>query len=206
MLSQLRRTLDKRHRLVRAQGSQQIGPGGQRLSQYRFRHILFQKYLYESLDEAEHAYWHQAVGTELEQLYAEQADSIAPQLARHYQAAGLVSKAIDYMQKAGDAASDVYAHAEAVAHYARALELTKLDEASSQELIHLYTRLGRSLELNAQFDQALTNYEEKGKLAQQRSDRPLELSAMMARGTLYATPTPLHEQGQGEVLNRDKLL
>jgi tetratricopeptide (TPR) repeat protein len=112
----------------------------------------------------------------------------------------LVSKAIDYLQKAGDAASRVYANVEAVAHYTRALELAKLDEANSEELIHLYTRLGRSLEFNAQFDQALTNYEEMERLAQQRGNRPLELSAMMARGTLYTTPTPSFELEQGEVL------
>ena len=39
-----------------------MSPGGQQLSQYRFRHILFQKYLYNSLDDAECTYLHEAVG------------------------------------------------------------------------------------------------------------------------------------------------
>lgn len=43
--------LDRRHRLMRAQGIQRMDParsgakGGQRLSHYRFRHIMFQRYL-----------------------------------------------------------------------------------------------------------------------------------------------------------------
>ena len=41
--------LDKQHRLVIASGRHRVGQ--QRLSLYRFRHNLFQKYLYSSLDE-----------------------------------------------------------------------------------------------------------------------------------------------------------
>lgn len=39
------------------------------LSHYRFRHILFQRYLYNNLDEVERNYLHEAVGKELEGLY-----------------------------------------------------------------------------------------------------------------------------------------
>ena len=38
--------LDRRHRLVRAQGVKRFGQ--QRVSRYRFRNYLFQKYLYDS--------------------------------------------------------------------------------------------------------------------------------------------------------------
>jgi adenylate cyclase len=63
---QLSRTLDRQHRLVRVVSSQRLGLEGQRLSRYRFRHILFQKYLYSRMDEAERGYHHEAVGTVLE--------------------------------------------------------------------------------------------------------------------------------------------
>ncbi|MBV7326908.1 hypothetical protein KFU94_01340 [Chloroflexi bacterium TSY] len=36
--------------------------GGRRLSRYRFRHILIQRYLYHQLDEMERAYQHEAGG------------------------------------------------------------------------------------------------------------------------------------------------
>ena len=61
--------LDRRHRLVRAQGIEQVA--GQRLSRYRFRHILFQTYLYNSLDAVERARLHEKVGSTLLGLYGE---------------------------------------------------------------------------------------------------------------------------------------
>ena len=60
-------TLDSKHRLVSAQGILRVDD--QSLSRYRFRHILFQKHLYNSLDPVKRVYLHQAVGTALEMLY-----------------------------------------------------------------------------------------------------------------------------------------
>jgi tetratricopeptide (TPR) repeat protein len=96
-------------------------PGGRRASRYRFRHILFQEYLYGGLDEAERAYLHEAVGNGLEQLYAGQERTIAIQLARHYHAAARIDKAADYYLQAGHQARALYAQAEARQHYAHAL-------------------------------------------------------------------------------------
>jgi predicted ATPase len=45
-IRQLSGELAKQHRLVRGRGSQRLGSGGQRVSRYRFRHILFQKQIY----------------------------------------------------------------------------------------------------------------------------------------------------------------
>jgi len=64
MVGRLSGELDRRHRLVRAQGIQRMD--GQHLSHYRFRHILFQRYLYNNLDQIERAHLHQSVGTALE--------------------------------------------------------------------------------------------------------------------------------------------
>ena len=95
--------LDRQHRLVQAQGMQRIGR--QRLSTYRFRHELFQRYLYGSLDEIERAYLHQDVGAVLESLYADQTALIAPQLAHHFLAAKDPERALPYLIEAGQAAA-----------------------------------------------------------------------------------------------------
>ena len=123
LVRQLSSELDKQHRLVTGQGSQRLSPGGQRLSQYRFRHILFQRYLYNSLDEVERVYLHEAVGNALEQLYEDQTGEVAVQLARHFQTAGLVVKAIDYLHRAGKRAVRLSANEEAIGHFTQALEL-----------------------------------------------------------------------------------
>jgi predicted ATPase len=115
--------LDRRYQIVSARGI--YHSGGKRLSQYRFRHILFQKYLYNSLDEVERAHLHEDVGNVLEKLYREQVEEIAVHLARHFQEAGINEKAIQYLQKAGNNAVRKSAYAEAVTHFRKALELLK---------------------------------------------------------------------------------
>jgi len=130
--------LNKRHQLVVSLGSQRLGPGGQRLSRYRFRHILFQRYLYNSLDEAERGYLHEAVGNELEQLFSGQLGDIAVELARHFEEAGLPAKAVGYYQQAGDRAVRLSANQEAIAHFYKGLALLqtlpKTAERNQQEL------------------------------------------------------------------------
>jgi predicted ATPase len=124
MVRHLSRDLDRRHRLVRAQGILRLD--GQRLSQYRFRHILFQTYLYHSLDEVERAHLHEAVGNTLEALHEGQPEAmaaIAGQLAWHFQEAGIADKAVHYLHQAGERAVQLSAHEEAIAHLTRGLEL-----------------------------------------------------------------------------------
>jgi len=115
--------LDKRHHLVSAKGIRRMD--GQRLSIYTFQHILFQRYLYNSLDEVERSHLHEEVGTALETLYGEQSEEIAVHLVRHFQEAGLVAKAIDYLHKAGNKAVKLSANEEAISHFSKGLELLK---------------------------------------------------------------------------------
>jgi predicted ATPase len=118
----LSETLDRRHRLVRVHGIQRLD--GQRLSQYRFRHILFQRYLYSTLDEAERAYLHEQVGRVLEGLYqGQEIAAAAVQLARHFQEAGSADKAIYYLRQAGVRAVQLSAYEEGLAHLTRAFAL-----------------------------------------------------------------------------------
>jgi predicted ATPase/DNA-binding SARP family transcriptional activator len=128
MLGRLSRELDRRHRLIRAQSIQRMD--GQLLSHYRFRHILFQKYLYSSLDEVERVHLHEQVGTVLEELYEAQKvaavtaiAATAPQLARHFEEARIAEKAIHYLHQAGERALQLSAYQEAITHLTKALEL-----------------------------------------------------------------------------------
>jgi tetratricopeptide (TPR) repeat protein len=123
IVSCLSSNLDREHHLVSAQGIRQIGE--QRMSFYRFRHILFQKYLYNSLDPVERAHMHQQVGTTLQTLYGNETEEIAVQLALHFQKAGTTLKAADYMSQAGDRASELVAHQEAIDHYQQAMTAYK---------------------------------------------------------------------------------
>jgi predicted ATPase len=122
LVHRLTQELDRQYRLIQEHGVKRIG--GQRLSLYRFRHNLFQSYLYNNLGQAEREFLHEDVGKVLEELYGDQADEIAVQLARHFEEAGLEEKARHYLYQAGEQARRQYAHEEAVAYLSRALELT----------------------------------------------------------------------------------
>ena len=143
----LSRALSREHRLVQALTLRRLGE--QRLSGYRFRHCLFQSYLYQRLDEVQRARLHEEVANALEALHGATPRSavedyyrgaasrwdmllagqragvtaVAGQLARHFQAAGLMAKAVSYLQQAGERALSFVAHQEAFAHFNKALEL-----------------------------------------------------------------------------------
>jgi DNA-binding SARP family transcriptional activator/predicted ATPase len=125
--------LSRRHRLVSAQGS--LRWRGQRLSRYRFRHVLFVTHLYNKLDEVERTHLHEEMGNLLEDLYGEESGEIAVQLARHFAEAGVPEKAIEYLEVAGSQAKQLSANEEAIVHISRAIEL----------LHHLPASQGRTL-------------------------------------------------------------
>ncbi len=132
MLEHLSSELDRKHRLVRAQSIQRVD--GQLVSRYQFRHILFQKYLYNSLDEVVRVYLHEQVGTNLETLYGSQenAAAVAVQLARHFEEARIVDKAVHYLHLAGSKAMQLSAFQEAIAHLSRGLTILEVLPKSTQ--------------------------------------------------------------------------
>ncbi len=207
LVQQLSRELDKRHRLVKAQSIERVGPqvGTQRLSRYRFRHHLFQHYLYYAIDELEREYLHETVGNTLEELYQNRTADVAVQLAWHFQEAGLFVKAIHYLKIAGDTAACIYAHTEAITSYRKALSLIEEYAVGHEHLIPLYNSLGRTLELSSRFDEALDVYQEMALVARKLEHRQMELSSLMAQVTLYATPTPVHDPAKGPALGQETL-
>lgn len=124
VIRQLSSELDRQYRLVLAQGRRRLS--AQHLSVYRFRHSLFQEYLYQNMDEIERSILHEEMANELERLYEGQTDVVAPQLARHYLEAGIHEKAIGYLLQGGNKAIRLSAHQEAIGHLRKGLELIDL--------------------------------------------------------------------------------
>jgi len=125
--------------LVTAQAVRQVG--GQSLALYRFRHGLFQTYLYRHLDVVEKARLHGLVGGRLEQVYGQSLDQLPEMphaLARHFEAAGLAEKAVRYYTLAGKYALRLSANWEATSHFYSALRLLQttpaMPERDRQEL------------------------------------------------------------------------
>ena len=198
MIGLLSGELARRHRLVRASAVRWSGE--KRISGYRFSHNLFQKYLHDSLDPAERAYLHEATGNTLEGLYEGRTEEIAVRLVRHFREAGNPGKATAYLTQAGDVAARVYANAEAIAHYSEAVDLAQRVPSDAGDLTPLYLHLGRSLELDSQFERAVGTYESMEVLARKREDKRMELASLIARATIHSVPTAVHDPQRAQAL------
>ena len=122
VIQRLSDLLVTRHRLLKSLGSRRLRT--QRLSQYKFQHILFQNYLYALLDEGQRSYLHEAVGAVVETIYAEDPDLLAAtavQLAHHFEKANLPAKSVPYLLLAGKRAMQLSAYETAIAHFEQGL-------------------------------------------------------------------------------------
>jgi len=169
---------------------------------YLFKHALTQETVYQSLLKKTRRDIHLQVAGTIESLYADQLDGNAALLARHYAEAGDDAKTLEYATRAGDVSARVYANAEAVAHYSIAIDAAKrvVGTTRSSILRELYLKRGRELELASQFPAALENYSEMENLGRERSDRGLELGALVAQCQIRCTPSSEFNPSLGEPL------
>jgi ABC-type oligopeptide transport system substrate-binding subunit/DNA-binding SARP family transcriptional activator len=170
LIHQLSHQLDKRHRLVAEQGRQKVDH--QCVHQYRFRHSLFQHFLYSRLGEIEREMLHRDVGTALETLYQERIEQITPQLAWHFAEAGEMDKAVKYLLLAGDRARALYAHDEAIGHYRRALDFLK-HHGDYRTAARTLMKLGLTYHNAFAFRRARQAYEEGFALWEQVGRQPI---------------------------------
>jgi predicted ATPase len=203
LVRNLSQELEKCYLLVVEQGEIRIGK--KYLSQYRFTHAMIQQYLYNELSTGERRILHGEIAQTLEELYGDQADEIAMQLARHYEAAGNEDKAIAYLITVGDNALRGYAYDEAINAYTRSLALGEQAGLDGTQLSHIYLRRGRALEFNKRYEMALENYARMLADAQNCQDREMELEAKLAACTLYSIPTPVADADKGKKLSEECL-
>ncbi len=170
--------------------------------EYAFRHPLLHEAAYASLTHADRRDLHRAVGLALETLYPKRLEELAPRLADHFAQAGEHLRAYRYYVLAGQAAQRVYANPEAADHYQHAVDLVRagtIDVSGlAEELVDLYLRLGRVLEISSRFDEALAHYRSMEADALQEGNDPLLLAALIARGTVLSTPTVLFNAAEAK--------
>lgn len=111
---------------------------GELVGRQRFRHVLFQRYLYDRLDPMERTRLHEATGRSLERLFRDQPDPPVVDLARHFEEAGLTQPAIDYLHRAGRRAIRMAGSEEAIGLLERALALVRsLPDSTERDEIEL---------------------------------------------------------------------
>ena len=92
-------------------------------SSYDFAHDLLREAAYERLTPPHRRLLHRRVADALERLHVAEPETIAAQLAHQHARGGQMEQAIHYHRLAAKAATDVFAHDEAVAHDESALAL-----------------------------------------------------------------------------------
>ncbi|NUM47091.1 MAG: hypothetical protein HUU38_20515, partial [Anaerolineales bacterium] len=156
--------------------------------EYMFKHVLTQEAAYSTILLRQRRKFHQQAGEAIERLFPERLDEFASLLAHHFGEAH-DPRAARYEMLAGDAAYRVYAIPEAISHYEKVLRFFK--QASGvldKNLGHVFIRLGRCLELQSRYAEALDLYAEMTALARERGDEALELEALIVQGKVYAVP------------------
>lgn len=130
---------------------------------YAFAHDLIRQVVYEALGAVRRRRWHRCVAAALETLHPDQVEA----LARHFALGQDWVKAVDYAQSAGERAQVVYAHRQALDHYAGAEtwlaegrvtlpadELTRQRAALAERRGQVYSFVGDYRAAGAAFAQA----------------------------------------------------
>jgi tetratricopeptide (TPR) repeat protein len=150
--------------------------------EYLFTHTLFHDAAYKSILKKDRKALHLYVGQLLETLYPDRLEELAPVLGNHFREGGDPKRAVHYLKWAADHAFAKYANIEAASLYAVTLDLVKRDpQRQTGEVVYLYLRRGRALELTGEYSQALALYLEMEEEAKSRSDPRLQLAAQIAR-------------------------
>lgn len=110
--------------------------------EYSFKHMLIREVAYATLPKAVRRERHAAVARLIEEFAGERIGATASILAHHWEQAGDVEKAVEYMISAARDAGRAWAKAEAGALYSRALDLLPDDDERKRSL-----RLERAITL-----------------------------------------------------------
>jgi tetratricopeptide (TPR) repeat protein len=180
----LRLLLDAR--LIRASDEEPEG-------EFVFEHALIQEAAYASLLRTERRSLHCLVGESLEAEHPGLEEELSPRLAEHFLQGGDSTRALLYLRQAGHAAARVNASAESSIHFARAFDLIEAESSATDDLEDVVGGLGRALELQSRFQDALRAYEWLEDAARRRAEPGLQLTALMARAKILATPNPAQD-------------
>ena len=166
LLKILSQELDRQHRLVIEESNERVGRT--RISRFRFRHQMLQKYFYDNLGESERELLHEDIAAALEDLYADKTDDIAVQLARHYKQARLDDRAAAYFLQAGQRAYSVHAHREAITLAEKGLvSIERIDEVTehAEILLELNLLLGDAQHHVGMFAESMDTFLKTAELA-----------------------------------------
>ena len=172
------------------------------LPRLQFVHALFRNALYGAIPRSRRAELHRRIADLQETASGARADALAAELALHFELGGNESRAIHYLQRAGDSARRRSAFREARRHYERALDLLarqSADASTAARELSLQIGLGAATMATAGFGapEVEAAYSRARELSQQIGDTPEQFPALFGLWLFY--------WGRGEVKTADAL-
>ena len=154
---------------------------------YVFKHALIQDVAYNSLLFQHRRELHRAVGTAIEELYAERLAEHYGELAHHFARGEHWAKALHYAQLAGDQAAHTYANSEARQHYALAIEAAEhlAPPPAPGVLAPLYAKRAAVLNIIGEYDAGIADYERALDLIREAGDQRAGLEVHLGLADLY---------------------
>ena len=116
--------------------------------EYTFKHALTQEVAYNSVLQERRKLLHERIGSAIEGLYPDHSDDHLDELAHHYGRSSNLAKAIDYLWRVANQASQRSLYAEAIVDINRGLELLAAmpaGDARARDELRLQLSLGFSL-------------------------------------------------------------
>ncbi len=156
---------------IRLQQPDSLGPGKAPTFDYMFRHGVVQEVAYNSLLLSRGKQIHGSAAETIEKLFSDRLEELSAILAYHFDKAERSEEAAHYFRVAADSAASVYANAEAILLYDRAVEhihrLLSDDADGKWKLVaaQLYERIGSVQELIGRHQDAREAYTKASKPA-----------------------------------------
>ncbi|MEA3291247.1 MAG: hypothetical protein U9Q71_02920, partial [Pseudomonadota bacterium] len=151
-----------------------------------FKHALMQDAAYESLLQSDRREIHRRIAEAVEEQFPAIAEANPGVLARHWDEAGEVEKALPYCLTAGRWAGERFANAEAASHLNRGLKLLeKLPEGENrgQRELELRVALGTVLRISEGAGAKIThaNYDRLVELCERLPESPEQFAALWGK-------------------------
>jgi len=142
---------------------------------YVFKHAVIQDVAYSSLLLQRRKELHRAVGAAVEELYRDRLAEHYAELAYHFSRGEDWSRAMEYSSLAGDQCSHSFSNAEAIEHYARAIDAAaKLPVTALGALGDLHANRGGVLSIIGRHQEATDEYARALDCARSGNDRVRE--------------------------------
>ena len=150
---------------------------------YIFKHAVIQDVAYNSLLLQRRKELHRSVGAAIQELYRDRLPEHYAELAYHFSRGEDWPRAIKYSALAGDQSAHAFANAEAIEHYARAIDAaSKVPLASGDVIGDLLAKRGEVLSLIGRHEQALAEYAGAIDSARSAGDRSRECRFLLGLG------------------------